>query len=1260
VAFKESLDVVLKDCKFLLNARDLEALLPGVRSYLPPLTAIYFADKDAPRFVWGFPVIHGRRLIGALCQFIAQEEGKYLEDPSYQENLRLLTPAQLKEEPYFKVLSDHLLETLAEGAFLRLDSVLWIYLADLVCRRLNQDEVLARLIEKLHPNEHKKLNAVEMEMGRLRYANPQGYAEVRNRVLRSLFARNDFANSSMKEVFDEVPSNLLNREMIANRLVYTERPEPLYRSLEVDEAFLIKGYRLSASTFSGINRVLRMVIVGMLERARAGNLLPLDAYFLTSFMDDDVRSKARRLPSQGPGIQQKKGALSPRAHEEAEERERIAYLLSLQEAPTTYLLNHLPLHDRDYLKPIEKTVARLSLTSRDCVRKLRHRATAGELAPQYAEAVRDILRWDLFQALKSRLRWVYTKDGTFYCDNRPLTRATVPLNLDSYYEIYARSRHGTAVFIDLIGFTNRTKALTRELQEAAARGDKERYTLSSVSLAIQRVFSVRNHIEEFGGIPQGFEGDAILDTFPRAIDALRYVSAFADNYMKNRYIRFRPFERPSENPYKEGFRVGLASGDYSVISIVGRSNDLQGEKSTDRAVGHTINRASRLNSGKKGEKLFLSADDSERVEEVPDPLNLFKVHVTAKQELHNDGIASYEDTFLELKRYVKSESMSWYEPRSGRGSTIAGVTPRFRNYTFEFIFEDPRLKKVCLVRRLPRSPVLKGLEDEVVTVFEYLLFPEEEFLDLLRRDAEVEPPRPDSTRAAPTRPPVSAPASTQKPLAAPAQTPVAASAREPVPAPTEEPVSASPQAQETPVPPLPPSRFDWEEAAPDTESFLAANPGLSIDDVLAGQENVREVVSHLEALEGVEGGGGGALVGDREQGLPATRIDLSAVCVTSGQVEEEAAPAAERDVEGPDPFVRQVLMAQDSRGLLGAEDEEVSGASDPVSPAFRERLLSQPPVETLEPSVHARAEGPPPVPPPGGETREPAVLFESPSEPGPGAGQLVSPRGLSVAGEPLSDESPPPAHGGQDLTAPTLHRASISPPTQTSSIFEDGPPSDSAPVAVSFETVAPPPQVAPTPPPQTGGQGGAVERRGEERLQQAQPPQQAAPGHPDEGPQGAITLVWRGPRDISPAIDLPIEHPLLPPPPEGTTKASRILGSLSGYVYTAVMTGGKNRSRRIVIGKLADGKMADVHVYPAPPHKMAPWVLDDPFSRLLEDVARAGGRPSGKTHAIPEAILSTLMPLPMLHLARLLQRRLRGREKSRPAPATLASPDRSR
>lgn len=816
--YRDSFDIVLRDCRFILNAEQARRLLPGADAYLPPLSAIRFSDNEVPRFIWGFPVQHGRRLFVALNQLINEESLKCLSNPLYQENLRLLTPAQLQEDPYFKILSDILLKTLTENPALRLDSVLWIYLADVISRRLNQDENTARLFQEWSPQDALRFRNLDPELGRLRYKDPRRYADIRVRVLRSLFARNDFANSCMKEVFDEIPNNPLNREMIANRLIYTERGDQLYRTMDASDAFLVKGYRLTYSDFMAVHRVFRIIISQMLLRGAQNKLLPLDGWFLKTFVTDEVRQRAASLPNQGPGILEKAG--SPQEIAEAEEREKIAWFLSMQENPCGYLFYHLPEADKEYFRLIEKQ----GTIPKEVIKALRTRATAVQLEPLYADVCRDLQRWDFFHALKSRIRWTQRqvdKPATegpvqerMVCENRVVDPATVVVNLDSFYELYRRSRYGTAVFFDLIGFTDRTRALTRELKEAASRGDKDRYSLAAVSLGIQRVFSVRNQLQYFGGIPQGFEGDAILDIFPRAFDALRYVAAFSENYHKNRLIRFRPFERPTENPYYDGFRVGLSSGDYSLISIVGRSNELSAQKATERAVGHTINRASRLNSGKKGDAFLLGEDPDTLLQDAPDPMGIFRVKISKKNELNNNGIASFEETYQEIREQVKALNLPWYEPHSREGGMIAGRSPRLRNYDFEFMYEDTRLKCVFLIRRLNRKPELKGLEDETFVVYEYVLMDTATYHAFLEQDAAHTPvPRVAAGAGKLATVTTPAPAGNAEPLALDVA-----------------------------------SSYDWQDTVDNETTELRTQFGIGMNDLERGREAISAAIERHDAL----------------------------------------------------------------------------------------------------------------------------------------------------------------------------------------------------------------------------------------------------------------------------------------------------------------------------------------------------------------------------------------------------------------------------
>lgn len=932
--YRDSLDILLRDCRFVLNGDSIRKLLPGVEGFVPPLSSIRFADAEVPRFIWGIPVQHGKRLFIALNRLICEESLKCLSNPLYQENLRLLTPAELKEDPYFKVLSDTLLKALAENPALRLDSVLWIYLADVICRRLNQDEPLNKLFQEWAPDDAARFRHLDLELGKLRFKDPKRFADIRVRVLRSLFARNDFANSCMKEVFDEIPNNPLNREMIANRLIYTERPDYLHRTMDASDAFLVKGYKLTFTDFMAVHRTLRQVISGILQRGASGKLLPLDGWFLKTFVNDEVKQKAQSLPSQGQGYFER--VASPQELAESEEREKVAFLLSLQEAPCSYLFFHLPDADKEYFRVIEKQ----GTIPKEVLKALRQRPAAIQIEPLYTEVARDLLRWDFFQALKARLRWSTRQGEKVLCEGRPLDGDTVVVNFDSFYEIYRRSRYGTAVFFDLVGFTDRTKALTRELKEAASRGDKERFSLSAVSLGIQRIFSIRNQLQLFGGIPQGFEGDAILDIFPRALDALRYVAAFSDNYHKNRLIRFRPFERPTENPYHDGFRVGLASGDYSLISIIGRSNELSAQKASERAVGHTINRASRLNSGKKGDAFLLGESEEDGQQDADDPFSLFRVRVSRKNELNNNGIASFEDTFKEIREQVKANAFPWYEPPTRQGGLVAGRIPRLRNYDFELIFEEPRTKGVFLVRRLGRRPELKGLEDEINTVYEYVMLDAAAFINLLEQDAQHVP----VSRPVVNQPELSADAQRSRPGATSGDN--------------------GRRMVETP------SSYDWQDTVDDDAVSLRSQHGIDLSELSRGREAISAAIERhdtvLKAHHPVSREARPANVhlppweihsaeleihGDSAESEPPSPAHSTPVSPASTPMRTPARPAAMPSFP-PQGDLRELLLASEG-AELGASDEDDAPFEPPQRLTSGPRAALVLPPQTFVPPTNA-------------------------------------------------------------------------------------------------------------------------------------------------------------------------------------------------------------------------------------------------------------------------------------------------------------------
>ncbi|MFM7204447.1 MAG: hypothetical protein ACKO6N_27045 [Myxococcota bacterium] len=1174
--YRESFDIILRDSRFNWSGEHVRRLLPNIESMLPPLSAIRFADQEVPRFVWGFPVFSSRRLISALHSFISEEAFRCLSNPLYQENLRALTPQELKEEPYFKTVSELLSRALTESPALRLDSIFWIYLADMIARRLNQEEAAFRQWQELFPTEAERFRTLDLELARLRYKDQRRFCDIRLKLLRSLFARNDFANSTMQEIFDEIPNNPLNREMIANRLIYTERAEQLYRGFDLAEAFLIKGYRLSITDFMALQATFRLVISGILQRVSQNRPLPLDVYFVRTFVSDELKSKAAHLPSQGVGFQER--PLTPQEQAEAEEREKLSWLLSLHEQATGYLFLHLADADKDYFRTVEKQ----GTVPKEIVKAIRQRPAALQLEPLYNEVVRDVLRWDFFAALRGRVRMVQKLDQQLVMEGRPLDSSVVVVNFDSFYEVYRRSRYGTAVFFDLIGFTDRTKALTRELKEAAARGEKERYSLLAVSLSIQRIFSIRSRLQSFGGIPQGFEGDAILDVFPRALDALRYVAAFSDNYYKNRLIRYRPFERPVDNPYQEGFRVGLGTGEYSLISIVSRTNELVAQKAQERAVGHSINRASRLNSGKKGDAWQLTeAQDDDAVVDTPDPFGIYRVRISKKHELNNNGIASFEETFLEVVEQVKQQPLPWYEPPSRQGGLIAGRVPLMRNYGPEFIFEDPRTHNIFLIRRLERRPELKGLEDEQLTVYEYVMMDTAAFISLLDRDATHEPaPRPE--------------------------VPALKVLKQNLPSPS--------QAESTGLK----SSYQWQDTIDEDFAHVGAEHGVSVAELSRGKEAVTSALErhHRMASQVVQKPVGRELSAGRSD-PHVSRLSL-----------QQSQPGQLESLSGDDagPELRPTLSVLEAFGRP-SRSAAASFAAAPESPPKsldnRWRSLMGAPVAPAEPETRAdtsaRAESSsfaaellrgvrPASPSPAKPEPTPAAV-PSPSRPSAPVVETFSSR---VAPEPTPAAVVSPARPATP-TAPaavaparkTPREAALSPaashtaPWETSEVMELE--AEDADMALS--------QL----------QSALAEWGGEQETHELIL-ELAGEVYARNG-TGGISL---GRLVQSSEVRLP----------NGLT----LRATLQGYVYGILPARRPDSPHHLVTGFWAPTALEDVRIYPVETLSREPWHLESVFQRYLEDLILAEFRPASARWPRREAASAGLVPLPFEFLERVYLR----------------------
>jgi hypothetical protein len=757
--YAESADVVVQECRFLLNRRDLTALLPDIDKAIPPLTYLEFLDTTQQRTMLGYPLCGGATLLAEVHRLVVTELGLALADPERTGDAETLSPEALRQDSYVRELTSLLVRTSSHGEFLRLDSVLWLQVARAVAGLLNHELELVDELREALPREAAKGERYLVDLLRLKGTNPRRYAEVKNLVLRALFARSDFAISSVAETLGDVYGNPIYREMVGNRLAFTEKPAGLYSFFDLREAFSVRPMGLDLDLWLDLNRTLRAVAEEACRRHGQGKASAAEAYLVDRFVTDELLDKAGRLDIADVGTPGAAGSTDP-----DDFPIRVAWLLCLQPEATGYLFCHL-----DQFNPARAAARRFDL-GKDFLRQLK---SPGQLAGHrfaYKKVLAGLLGWDFFNTLRGFIRDVRPDEGgRLLHGGNALRSSVVPIDLSPEGELYSRRRHGTAVYLDIAGFTDKATELLGHADPDFA------------ALCIQQLLQVRRTISLFRGRPQYFTDGRLLDVFPRALDALRYVGLFRAAFERNRQVHPLPWGEARGNPFAEALRVGIASGDYVVVTIP-EETPPGGAEATLRPVGRVLREA----------RTFVDAQGTDPTEwtQEYDPLEVFTVHTTGS-ELENGGIASSGGTFREVAAAVRLEGLAAWSPAEP-DVKIAGRRVAMKNYRFQLIFDDPPTGQVVLVRRLDGAPSLP--DGEPGAVFEYLLMWPDAFQAFLDRVHETEKHQPALRRRAPIGGPmthqVSGPVSVRRSVSPPRRRATAADPAPPGPAPAPLPPQA--------------------------------------------------------------------------------------------------------------------------------------------------------------------------------------------------------------------------------------------------------------------------------------------------------------------------------------------------------------------------------------------------------------------------------------------------------------------------------------
>jgi len=1133
----DTLAGVLGRCRFLRDERELDATLPGVREALPPLQSVEFRDTSRPSMP-AYPVVPSPPLIEQLTEYVATEVRRLQGGGAAQ---AVSADAEdLQNEPYSKSLTELLAKTRAHGTIFRLDSVLWIHLTRVVAYLLNPDPALRNRMRRLSPGVRDSwITEIEECCGQATDKDLE-VIQTRRGVLRALASRHELANLTISQMVGDSRPNALHSAMVANRLVLA-LPPGFLAELDLRPLMQVKNYGVSPKTAEELLGATRAVIEDLYlhrsERALSGT----ERFFVTQFFDEATLSHVRGLD---PGLFAGHGDVDL-DDAEASFRFRLGWSLAFDDQVLRYLLAQMEQFNvRRALKGQLHRYSKAFLGELDAPNTLRRDEE------RILELAGDIRALDLFSALHGLQVDVEENRGGYSLEGQELRAASAPLDLGSYYELFRRNRAGTAVFIDLIGFTAKTRELFFSTTRGSVAGDVELHERGELAaLALERLFTVRKELGAFDGRPEGFEGDAILDILPDALSALRYVARFKENFAANRRVRFRPFSRPVANPFaQEGFRVGIATGDYTQVNVPDR-DDSGAAIVRLRSIGPTINRASRLNSGKRGGETFLTTRADEAKPEENDPLGIHEVSVT-DEVLNNTGFCVDRATFNELKEMVRRERLPHWLPGTDPRLEIGGrsAVPAF--YRFDLLVRDPETDFVFALRRLGQVPKLKGIERSESVVYEALLYTEPEYLDFLRKDEKVAARTPAATSSvtgsweAPP-PPVEEAPSEHLAAELPDYMYERSHGRIPVvggtqPKETETPAGAfaPPDPPEPPEPPAPPPEpTPAESMGLPPESPIPRTLG---DDLDAGPpapaplEPVSDDGGGLDSSleQWALGGDGAPLAASTDDGGPAAQ----------GQGEEDL-----------DDEELQAYLTDFLNKFEGMEEEEESGEES--GPGGDEALFVPfaSDVPSADPDGGAEAEDEPvmPAPEPAFEPREETVL----STPPPPA----TPAPFSAVPAEPSEDSLTSETSMPDWSAPAPSQA-----WDTETEVDDSPP---------FAPPAPPP-VPEGPDSLLGALGDDVA----ERIRELSAPPPVVEPEP-----------VRRERAVAPTEGLAEETSLSPPDLEQL---------LSDYYVVVRPEGGDNE---IWIGRLFRDKLFDLHRYRMPPAAGGGVDLDAVIERFLRE-----------------------------------------------------------
>lgn len=360
---------LLSACRFVCSHADLDRLLPGLEFEIPVPQ-----DLGGDLGV-GWPVRTPPGLTSSFLEYVSA---------TTKEALKLEPRVEAKE--YFLHLESALFDAVAQAPGARLDTIVWLWLLDLLPRLLNVEPELFQVLTRTYPETVARHRGPLDQLARLGRSDPARQASLKRKIITTIDASHELVASELRQRSGESSEHLLALSS-DTPLLKLVSPDCFYNDLDFAPVFSGRDAFVDEESF-GLTRRLVLAIIDATWRRRVADRAGAgERWALAHFLPEALVTRAEALD---PSI------LDAAAGDDLPTR--IAALGSLQPDFVDYLLSH---SDQFCVDP--ETAARYGLRE-DQIELLADPESLALRAPGYRDVVEELLRWDVINTARGFVR----------------------------------------------------------------------------------------------------------------------------------------------------------------------------------------------------------------------------------------------------------------------------------------------------------------------------------------------------------------------------------------------------------------------------------------------------------------------------------------------------------------------------------------------------------------------------------------------------------------------------------------------------------------------------------------------------------------------------------------------------------------------------------------------------------------------------------------------------------------------------------------